>query len=176
MTVGRLPAGLRVLVALVAVLALGVLAPLLTAGAQPPPGKTARIGYLAIRSGPSYLDEAFRHGLRELGYVEGQNISVEYRWADWKPDRLSTLAAELARLKVDVIVATGGIAAARAAKKTVTTIPVVFAVGDPVRAGLASLRSSSRFTLRSTVRTLTPVRFPPGRLRLAKKSTRHSRR
>jgi len=71
------------------------------------PKKVARIGFLtaASRTGISHLTEAFLQGLRELGYVEGQNISIEYRWADGKPERLPDLAAELVRLKVDVIVA-----------------------------------------------------------------------
>ena len=65
------------------------------AEAQRPPAKTPRIGYLSWRPGPSFLDEAFRQGLRDLGYIEGQNIFVEYRWADWKPDQASALAEEL---------------------------------------------------------------------------------
>jgi putative ABC transport system substrate-binding protein len=119
-----------------ALLALGLLAVPLAAQAQPTPGKTARIGYLSFRSGPSYLDEAFRQGLRELGYFEGQNIAIEYRWADFKPDRASALAAELVRLQVDVIVSTGGPIPATAAKRATKTIPVVFSAGDPVGAGL----------------------------------------
>ena len=106
--------------------------------AQQPAGKTARIGYLAFLSGPSYLDEAFRQGLRELGYVEGQNIAIEYRWADFKPDQASTLAAELVRLKVDIIVSTGGLVPALAAKKASTTMPIVFIAGQPVKAGLVA--------------------------------------
>ena len=108
----------------------------LLAEAQQPPGKTARIGYLSFRSGPSHFEEAFRQGLRELGYVEGQNITIEYRWADFKPDRVSTLAAELVRLKVDVIVSTGGPIPATAAKRATKTIPIVFTTGDPVATGL----------------------------------------
>ena len=104
------------------------------------PGKTPRIGYLSLRSGPESQDEAFRQGLRELGYVEGKNISVEYRWADSKPDRIPALAEELVRLKVDVIVcAGGGTAVILAVKKAVRTIPVVFqASGDPVSAGFVA--------------------------------------
>jgi ABC-type uncharacterized transport system substrate-binding protein len=112
--------------AFVSTITLGLLAAPLAAQAQQTPGKTARIGYLSLRSGPSYLDEAFRQGLRELGYVEGQNLSVEYRWADWKVDRVSALAAELVRLKVDVVVSTGGTTMALAVKKAIRTIPVVF--------------------------------------------------
>jgi putative ABC transport system substrate-binding protein len=124
--------------AFVSTITLGLLAAPLAAQAQQPPGKTARVGYLSSRSGPSFLDEAFRQGLRELSYVEGQNISVEYRWADFKPDRASTLAAELVRLKVDVIVATGGPIPATAAKGATKTIPIVFATGNPVSAGLVA--------------------------------------
>lgn len=122
--------------ALAVVLAL-LTAPL-AAQAQQPSGKTARVGYLSFSSAPSHLDEASQQGLRDLGYVEGQNIAIEYRWADFKPDRASTLAAELARLKVDVIVATGGPIPAIAAKKATGTIPIVFAVGDPVKYGLVT--------------------------------------
>ena len=121
-----------------ALLALGLLAAPLVAEAQQPSTKTARIGYVSLRSGPEHLDEAFRQGLRELGYVEGQNISVEYRWADWKPDRIPALAEELVRLKVDVIVAVAG-PTVRAVGKAVKTIPVVFLTGgDPVGTGLVA--------------------------------------
>ena len=103
-----------------------------------PPGKTARIGYLGFSSGPSPSDEAFRQGLRELGYVEGKNIVIEYRWADLKPGRAGALAAELVRLNVDVIVSVGGPVSATAAKKATTTIPIVFETGDPVGSGLVT--------------------------------------
>jgi putative ABC transport system substrate-binding protein len=104
--------------------------------------KVARIGYLATGSLESpelraSLD-AFRQGLREHGYVEGQNIVIEYRPADGKIERLPRLATELARLKVDLIVA-GATPAARAAQHATTTIPVVaVAMGDPVRDGLVA--------------------------------------
>jgi putative ABC transport system substrate-binding protein len=126
--------------AFVSTTTLGLLAAPLIAEAQQPSTKTARIGYLSLRSGPEHFEEAFRQGLRELGYVEGQNISVEYRWADWKPDRIPALAEELVRLKVDVIVSTGGgTVTALAVKKAVKTIPVVFVSGgDPVSAGLVA--------------------------------------
>jgi putative ABC transport system substrate-binding protein len=126
-------------------LVLALLARPLVAEAQPPAGKTGRIGYLAYRSGPSYLEEAFRQGLRELGYFEGQNIAIEYRWANFQPDRASTLAAELVRLKVDVIVSTGGPTPALAAKRATETIPIVFTTTDPVGTGLvASLSRPGR--------------------------------
>jgi ABC transporter substrate binding protein len=82
--------------------------------------------------------EAFRQGLRELGYVEGENIIIEYRYAEGKFDRLPALAAELVRLKVDIII-TGGEPATRAAKEATATIPIVTAqVGDPVGSGLVA--------------------------------------
>src|SRR5712692_4811886 len=124
------------LIGLAVVFAVSLALAPLAAEAQQPAGKT--IGYLSSRSGPSYLEEAFRQGLRELGYFEGQNVSVEYRWADFKPDRASTLAAELVRLNVNVIVSTGGPIPATAAKRATTTIPIVFTAGDPVGAGLVA--------------------------------------
>ena len=102
--------------------------------------KVARIGYLSVNlaAAPPNLHEAFRQGLRDLGYVEGRNVVIEYRDADGKPERLSRLAAELVALKVDVIMA-GSTPNARAAKQATTTIPIVFlSGGDPVRDGLVS--------------------------------------
>ena len=85
----------------------------------------------------SARSEAIRLALRELGYIEGQNIAIEYRYAEGKIDRLPELAAELVRLKVDVIVVAGGDAWIRAAKNATKTIPIVMAGsgGDPVEAG-----------------------------------------
>jgi len=125
-------------VGVLVMLTLGMLAAPLAAEAQQPVGKPARIGYLSFRSGPSHLEEAFRQGLRELGYVEGQNLVIEYRWADFKPDRASTLAAELVRLNVGVIVSTSGPIPATAAKRATETIPIVFIAGDPVGFGLVT--------------------------------------
>jgi putative ABC transport system substrate-binding protein len=102
------------------------------------PKKVARIGFLtaASRTGISHLAEAFLQGLRDLGYVEGQNISIEYRLADGNCERLPDLAGELVRLKVDVIVATVT-QASLAAKNATATIPIVMvAVGNPVDSGL----------------------------------------
>lgn len=108
----------------------------LTVGAQPPAPKVARIGYLSLRGGPSELDEAFRQGLRELGYIEGQNIDVDYRWANWASDRLAMFANDLVARKVDLIVSAGGNATTVVVKKVVKSIPIVFTSGDPVRAGI----------------------------------------
>ena len=85
------------------------------------------------------FDAGFRQGLRETGYVEGENVTIEHRFAEEKPERLPALAAELVALKVDVIVAAGGTRGAIAAKQTTTTVPVVFVgVGDPVAEGLVT--------------------------------------
>jgi len=103
-----------------------------------PPTRLHKIGFLSavsLSSIPSNRVEAFRQGLRELGYVEGKNIVVEYRYADGKPDRLKEIVAELLRLKVEVIV-TGGPTATRTAKEATSTIPIVMGFdNDPVGAG-----------------------------------------
>src|SRR5215471_12063015 len=91
------------------------------------PKKVPRIGYLS-NSDPaseSPRSEAIRLGLRELGYIEGQNIATEYRYAEGKRDRTSELAAELVRLKVDIIVVSGGTIHVQAAKNATKTIPIV---------------------------------------------------
>jgi putative tryptophan/tyrosine transport system substrate-binding protein len=99
-----------------------------------------RVGFLVPGSPSSYADRiaGLRQGLRELGYVEGQNIIIEYRYAEGKSDRLPVLASELVRLKVDVIV-TGTTPAIQAVKKTTSTIPIVMAeVADPIAVGLVA--------------------------------------
>jgi ABC-type uncharacterized transport system substrate-binding protein len=102
--------------------------------------KVPRIGYLssADAARDSVRSEAIRLALRALGYIEGQNIAIEYRYAEGKTDRLPELAAELVRLKVDIILAAGGTIVIRPAKNVTKTIPIVM-VGsgaDPVEAGL----------------------------------------
>jgi putative tryptophan/tyrosine transport system substrate-binding protein len=119
-------------------LLLGGLFSPVAAGAQQA-AKVARIGYLATNlAAGSHLAEGFRQGLRDLGYVEGRNVVIEYRAAEGKWDRFPALAAELVALKVDVIVASGT-PAALAAKQATRTIPIVFAaVADPVTSGLVT--------------------------------------
>ena len=103
--------------------------------------KVPRIGYLGGAS-PAAISarvEAFRQGLRELGYIEGKNIVIEWRSAEGKPERMSELAAELVRLKVDLIVSPGGAPTTRAAKEATVTIPIVMAQdGDPVGSGFVA--------------------------------------
>jgi putative ABC transport system substrate-binding protein len=113
-----------------------LLAALHAGGARSQP-KVARIGYLVSRSGDgNYVDDAFRAGLRELGWVAGRNLVFELRNAGGMPDRLAALAAELVAIKPDVIV-TSGTTATLAARQATSTIPIVFpAAGDPVSSGL----------------------------------------
>jgi putative ABC transport system substrate-binding protein len=99
------------------------------------------IGYIGTgpREAESLLLSAFREGLNEAGYVEGRNVALEYRWADYQFDRLPELAADLVRQRVAVIVTSGGPAPTLAAKAATTTIPIVFIVGaDPVKLGLVA--------------------------------------
>lgn len=122
-------------------IALGVSAlsrPFAVAAQQP--AKLRRIGFLSpfARAATVSSEEAFRQGLRALGWVEGQNIAIEYRYAEDKVERLPDLAADLVRLKVDVIVASVGVDAL-AAQKVTQTIPIVTAAGGgPVASGLAA--------------------------------------
>jgi len=119
-------------------LTLGTLTAPLAAEAQQAV-KIPRLGYLSPTSAPAF-ENAFRQRLRELGYVEGRNIAIEYRWAEGKYERLPELAAELVRLRVEVILAVSN-AAVHAAKSVTRTIPIVFTlVTDPVASGyIASL-------------------------------------
>src|SRR6516164_1511719 len=99
------------------------------------------IGFLNSASATPYerFVELFRRGLVETGFVEGQNVAIEFRWAEGQYDRLPALAADLVRHRVNVIVATGGPASGQAAKAATTTIPIVFISGaDPVKEGLVA--------------------------------------
>jgi putative ABC transport system substrate-binding protein len=101
------------------------------------PGKVWRIGFLSLSAASltSHYSKAFLKGMRELGYVEGKNLVIEWRFADGKLERLPAMAAELVRLKVDVIVA-GGTPAISAAQKATSAIPIVLTpAGDPVGSG-----------------------------------------
>jgi putative ABC transport system substrate-binding protein len=125
-------------VALIAVLALSLLAAPLAAEARQA-DKITRIGWVGDRpAGNPHLREAFLQGLRDLGYVEGRNLVIEYRSAEGKFERFHAVAAELVALKVDVIVAPGT-PAALAAKQATRTLPiVVIGIGDPVTSGLVT--------------------------------------
>ena len=127
-------AGLSSILIAVTLLALGVIAE-----AQQP-GKIPRIGFLdnSTASGSAVLVEAFRQELSKLGWIEGKNITIEYRFAVQKLERVPELAADLVRLKVDLIVASGT-PSSLAAKSATTTIPIVIAnAGDPVGSGLVA--------------------------------------
>jgi len=111
-----------------------------TAASAQTVARPARIGLLSPVGPTEYATaaDAFRQGLRDRGYIDGKNITIEYRWAAGKSERLPGFAAELVRLKVDVIVA-HGLVAALAAKEATTTIPIVIvSTFDPVRSGLVS--------------------------------------
>jgi len=134
----------RCTIGLLVTLALGLLwAPLLLAAASPP-ATVPRIGWLGLGTGSTrpYLRDAFRQGLHERGWVEGQNMAIEYRWAEGKVDRLPALAAELVQLKVDVILA-GSPLTARAAQQASTELPIVI-VGTGNAVGLGLVASLAR--------------------------------
>jgi len=136
------------------------------------------IGFLEIRSPEAIADRlrAFRQGLKEIGYVEGENVAIEYRWVE-QIDRLPELAAELVRRQVAVFVTTGGPAALLAAKAATTTIPIVFIVAeDPVRLGFVgslarpggNLTGVNIFTIELAAKRLELLReLVPGAARMA---------
>jgi putative tryptophan/tyrosine transport system substrate-binding protein len=109
--------------------------------ARAQPSAMPVVGFLSSQSPEGYAPygAAFRQALGEAGYVEGQNVAIEYRWARGKLDQLSAFAADLVRRRVDVIAATGGVVTARLAMAATTSIPIVFNSGeDPVQAGLVT--------------------------------------
>ena len=123
------------------------------------------IGWLSsVSPGPlAHPVAAFRQGLSETGYVEGQNVTIEYRWAEGRDDRLPAFAADLVGSNVDLIVASGSLLSTLAAQNATSTIPVVFAVGDPIGLGLvASLaRPGGNLTgVSSMAPELSPKRLP----------------
>jgi putative tryptophan/tyrosine transport system substrate-binding protein len=125
-------------IALLVILALGVLAVPLGTRAQPPT-PVHRIGWLASTTPTRPFVEPFLEGMRALGYVEGQHFVLESRGADGQSERFAALAAELVRLKVDILLAVGATPATLAAKDATTTIPIVMVgVGDPVGSGLVA--------------------------------------
>jgi putative ABC transport system substrate-binding protein len=141
----------------VGILAGSLLAAPLAAEAQQP-AKVPRIGWLSIasREGVSHLLEAFSQGLRDLGYVEGQTIAIEYRFAEGRPERLPGLAAELVGLRVDIIV-TPNPAGTQAAKETTRTIPIVMlAVLDPVGSGLVASLARPGGNITGLIATASP--------------------
>jgi ABC-type uncharacterized transport system substrate-binding protein len=144
-------------IALLMTLALGILVALLAAEAQQP-AKIPKIGVLYAGSARSY-PYPLQPGLQELGYIEGQNITIEYRFAEENLDRLPDLAAELVQLQVDVIVARGTLVT-QAAMQATSTIPIVMATGgnDPVGnslvASLARPGETSRACLSPSARGL----------------------
>jgi len=122
--------------ALLVSLAVGIVVTPLAADAQKA-GKMPRLGVLW--PGPSTGLGELRASLRELGYVQGQNIAIEYRFTEARPDRIANAAAELVRLRVDVIVTAGTVATRAAKEATTATIPIVMAiVADPVGSGLVT--------------------------------------
>jgi putative ABC transport system substrate-binding protein len=128
-----------ILIGLIAALALGSFGLPVSFAAQTPP-KIPRVGYVGATTSieGQHHFEVLRQGLRELGYVEGQTIALEPRWAEGRTERLPDLVAELVRLKVDVMVV-ATTPAALAAKNATQTIPIVMvAVGDPVGSGLVA--------------------------------------
>ena len=110
------------------------------------------IGYLGARSfdTDAHLVIALRQGVREIAYLVGENVAVEFRWANGQYDRLSSLASELVAREVAVIVATGTADVVRAAKGVTPTIPIIFSIGaDPVKAGLVANSTDRKGTQRA---------------------------
>jgi putative ABC transport system substrate-binding protein len=126
--------------AFVSTITVGLLATAPPVAKAQPAGKVWRIGYLSSRPAATSADrlDHLRQGLRDLGYVEGRNIVIEFRWAEGDYERLPALAKELVSLNLDLIVSAGGPPAARAAKAATTTVPIVFLSGRVVELGIVS--------------------------------------
>jgi putative ABC transport system substrate-binding protein len=128
------------LIGIAVVLVVSILAPF--AGEAQQPTKIPRIGYLVLSplsEVPSPERAAFLDGLRELGWVDGKTVAIEYRSAKWNPELFDDLAEELVRMKVDVIVTAGGAAAPKAVRQATSTIPIVMAaISDPLAPGLVA--------------------------------------
>src|SRR5438067_2600109 len=124
------------------------------------------IGFLTNASPDRYVPymAAIRQGLREVGYVEGQNLAIEYRWAEGNYDRLPALAADLASRKVEVIATAGGPSPTLAAKGAISIIPIVFVDGDPIGDGLVA--SLARPDCNLTGVSILVVELNPKRLEL----------
>jgi putative tryptophan/tyrosine transport system substrate-binding protein len=163
-------------IGLLVILALGFLVAPLAAEAQPPT-KVHRIGWLhpgLSRPEPHPSLETFRQGLREFGYVEGQNLVIESRFAEGRDERLADLAAELVRLQVDMLVA-AGTAAIQAAQRATRTIPIVMAAtSDPVGRGFVA--SMARPGGNTTGLSLLNTELPGKRLELLKETVPQSTR
>src|SRR5262245_9280107 len=103
-------------------------------------GNVPVIGFLSSRSPEDsvFVLEAFRQGLREGGFIEGHNLAIEFRWARGQYQRLPAMASDLVSRRVAVLAAVGGDISALAAKQATSTIPIVFVMGDPVKAGLVN--------------------------------------
>jgi len=143
-------------IGLISTLVLGLLAGPLPAEAQKAK-KMARIGYLSPRCGPAGTYGAFKEGLRELGWVEGKNVKLQRRCAKGQHYKLSDLATELVRLKVDLIVTGPGPRAARAAKGATATIPIVMVgVSRTVRRGLVASLARPGANITGLANSVTP--------------------
>ena len=141
-----------------------------------PSAKVPRLGYLTDRAGTSEFDEAFLQGMRELGYIEGRNLKIEYRWAGGNVEQLPAMAAELVSLNVDINV-TSGVPAAKAARQATALIPIVMATsGDAVANGLVTsfarpggnITGRSLFTRELSEKRIDVIREAvPGLMRIA---------